>query len=238
MVGGFQNNAFQDNAFQMIVGGGGHATPISVLKKPKPSRLIIEEVETQEFIIAIQRLIRTDGELRLQVKKRVLRVGSLTLPVVREVSRDGELDLAVIREIKHGARYRMPATVLRDTPTTRAVVGEMDAMRRRLSLMGDGRQKLIDLVRLRTLSTIAYEAQTFKPERLFLEFLTVGDQRVCPICDPLHRQAWVMAEFPKTYIPPLHRNCRCFTNSFSSTIGNAEITAFRPTRVRTFQPGR
>lgn len=40
------------------------------------------------------------------------------------------------------------------------------------------------------------------------QFNTVGDDHVCPICDPLDGD--IMTEGVNIQEPPLHENCRCF----------------------------
>lgn len=79
--------------------------------------------------------------------------------------------------------------------------------------------------------------ESIQKPRTMLKFVTMQDDKVCPICHPLHNSIYPASRFPKSYHPPLHYNCRCKTMAFVSTIKDAEIKATRPgRRIQTTQP--
>jgi len=66
----------------------------------------------------------------------------------------------------------------------------------------------------------------------YMEFLTIPDERRCPICGPLHGIVKPVGDsFWQSHHPPLHFNCRCVARPIHKT--EAGDMRIEPSRVRT-----
>lgn len=74
----------------------------------------------------------------------------------------------------------------------------------------------------------------------YLQFFTVGDESVCPICGPLHEKTYKRDDpFWQMHYPPLHHRCRCLVEEVS--VLDVELEGIKPdtkypTSSPTYQP--
>ncbi len=79
--------------------------------------------------------------------------------------------------------------------------------------------------------------------REFVRYVAQMDSRTTDRCRRLNRKVWQAQEFPPTFEPPIHYNCRCRLEPFTATLRNQMRTkGFTDhedaRKVRTSQPPR